>query len=312
MGTQSDESPMTRQDAISIIEMMKDMQDRLGALEGSRSPVTTPAVGESQGTSTEMACPSFSSATIPISSKVDDKIKQKIWAGEFVAMADLLEKNNSREFAMEIDQSTSSDSPALRFVQQNKITKLSFFQWCRAFNRFSYIAGIKEPENMLGFHQHMETVSQLFQDKAQWWAYDEDFRKLIGKETKWGSINFELYMEAKLSINRINPTSKPIRSGKGGGSIPVGACIQFHTRGSCKLGGSCSYQHKCYGCLSNHPFFNCQSPAPKPLIMPQFRKSQSNPPQTNQSFRPRPTPSSTAASANAGKTGQAASVVRRV
>ena len=233
-------------------------------------------------TSCQMTNSNFNSSSISISSKIPLKLKQRIWAGEFVEMSELLDKsikNKDEKFHLEF--SPNNPNQSLFFVPKYKNHNLSILMWARAFNRYIVIAGLNQPNNVPLMQQHMEIVFSLFEEGANWSYYDSEFRKLIGKEVEWGSMHYELYLRSSIKSLHQNEcidnrnTHARAEGNKKSFQLPQGSCYQYHTTGVCSKmsqGQVCPFQHKCYGCLQSHPIFKCNSPCQNAFILPKYQK----------------------------------------
>lgn len=210
----------------------------------------------------------FISGGRKITSLVCAKLKNRIWANEFVSMKDLLKKSDdSANIAIEIDK-VSENGTAFKVIQKtqtNSNKELPLNAWVKAFNRFTAIRSIQFPDSSIGMNQHMETVISIAEQNGDWNFYDVEFRHMISKgEARWGSTNLELYLNALMMKNVSKNTNAS------NFQIPKGACVKFHTTGVCARDKHCQYQHKCTGCLNNHPRFRCTNPAGRPLVLPRF------------------------------------------
>ena len=114
----------------------------------------------------------FKSTAISISSRIPMKLKQKIWAGEYIDIGDLLDeriKNDDERFQLEF--SPNNPNQALFFVPKAKKGYLSILNWSRAFNRYIFIAGLNQPSKVPSMQQHMEIIFSLHQEGADWMYY---------------------------------------------------------------------------------------------------------------------------------------------
>ena len=77
-------------------------------------------------TITSGTAPAFHSNSISISQKIDDKVKGKIWANQYIDMAEMLGKKGMDTFHLEMAKEV--DTSSLQFVQATSFSKLPFFQ----------------------------------------------------------------------------------------------------------------------------------------------------------------------------------------
>ena len=212
--------------------------------------------------------------------QVSSKVKQKIWAGEFVELSMLLDKTDKAEqldetYSIHIDK--GGDMPALQLVPHAKKGQtLSLLQWVRAWNRFCAIVTEQTPTLGPVLAHHLETVLNLANKGAAWRTYDEQFRKLVAlAEAKWGSAHLELYLKSHLegqTKERATADSSSVQ--KDIKDMPKGACYRYHATGTCTSGTECKYQHNCYNCMGRHPYKECKYPIRKPFkVLDRFYKT---------------------------------------
>jgi hypothetical protein len=208
-------------------------------------------------------------------SLIPTKVKEKIWAGEFVEMSQLLSKVGQGEESFSLQVNTKGASPALHLIPQKRAPlNLPLLAWVKAWNRYGAIVTEQSPNLAPLLAHHMETVLNLAEKGAAWASYDECFRRLVASgEASWGCISFELYMKAHLEASPRDKavTTSPAQAVNQVADIPKGACFKFHSSGSCLAGQNCAYQHKCYICLGSHPAVKCQLPRHTPFkVLPRF------------------------------------------
>ena len=212
-----------------------------------------------------------------ITSQVSAKLKQKIWAGEYVELSFLLEKTDKTDridhtYTFHVDN--AGDAPAIQLVPHTrKGYPLPLLQWVRAWNRFCAVLQEQSPNLGPLLAHHLETVLNLASKGAAWRIYDEQFRRLISLgEAKWGSAHLELYLKAHLETQA--PGKKATTAAVPQTDMPKGACYKYHTSGTCPTGESCKFQHNCFNCMGRHSFKDCQAAITKPFkVMPWFPKA---------------------------------------
>ena len=221
--------------------------------------------------------PGFISAGRPIGSLVPQKVKQKIWAGEFVELHHLLSTSEpSESFRLEMGMGEAA-GPSLHIVPKRKSPQLSLSQWIRAWNRYMSVVCQATPHHSVPLMQHMETVLSIAEQKGRWWIYDTEFRRMVAtQEIAWGSAHLELFLSAMLQGQGAGTVGTPATTHAGKRvPPPKGTCFQFHTTGVCSRGLNCAFQHKCYGCLALHPYSTCRrNPPPTPKVLERFTQGQ--------------------------------------
>jgi hypothetical protein len=193
---------------------------------------------------------------MPIKHQVPPKIRQSIWAGEFVDMRCLLMTRDEEE-----SYTLRFNGTGLTCVPLSKKDPLSIEAW----NRYAALVAEQDSTLIVPLAQHMEKVLRLADKKRGWRYYDEQYRRLVADGTiKWGEAELELYNMAFLeegSQTHAGPGSRSPRSPY----HPNGVCFPYHTTGICSAGAHCSRQHQCYNCLRMHPVFQCREPLTRPF-----------------------------------------------
>ena len=203
----------------------------------------------------------------PIDLKVTDKVKQKIWASEYVDLVSLLDpdQDNNSSFTL-----VSNDGD-LRLAP-NKSTKViqSLGQWCSAFEIYLTIYCSKYPQELPKIMTYMNSVKTLAHRDGDYITYDKEFRYM--KQTsnlQWDNIHTGLWLECRDKPSR-KQNSYNKKNGNGSSSFrasnnkgnsspkhPFGYCFRFHSFGKCGR-SSCSYIHACYKCNdSPHSITRC-------------------------------------------------------
>ena len=106
----------------------------------------------------------------PLDFMVPQKIKDKIWAREFVELSTLLLDEDQ---GMELQISSHSSKPTFTLVPKTKREVNTIARWTKAFNCFTAVYSRKWPEEIPGLLKHMEVVVGLADDNTNWKAYDK-------------------------------------------------------------------------------------------------------------------------------------------
>ena len=195
---------------------------------------------------------------------VPQKIKDKIWAREYVELSNLLQDEDQE---MELKITSHSSNPTFTLVPKNKKEVNTIGKWIKAFNCFTAVYARRWPDEVPGLLKHMEVVIGLADDNAGWRMYDRSFRKLHANGLEsFGQINVDLYLAAVKGHFR-SPNSRWVdeKDGKSGrgevrgrlASHPPGYCFNFHNGRRCS---GCSYKHRCYKCNEDHRVSDCSKP----------------------------------------------------
>ena len=148
--------------------------------------------------------------SVPLSSRVPDKIQSKIWANEYIDLGTLLSSLPGDPKYNFTVKSSGSNQPvvSLEPVQNSKrITSID--QWTTAFQVFVAVYTIRFPDSAPGLMKYSATVRDLAAKNAHWRYYDENFRYLRQKSLfPWDEVHWELWLQAhhmtKLSSSNID------------------------------------------------------------------------------------------------------------
>ena len=94
---------------------------------------------------------------------VSQKIKDKIWAREYVELSTLLQDEDQE---MELHITSHSAKPTFTLVPKNKKQVNTIAKWKKAFNCFTAVYSRRWPDEVPGLLKHMEVVIGLANDHA--------------------------------------------------------------------------------------------------------------------------------------------------
>lgn len=266
------------------------MESHLRSVEAAPQPLSTPQQGNmtntdysdnlatlqasSASTSRLSGTLGFVSAAIGLPSLVPEKVKAKIWAGEYIDLQTLLPSKSQDSFRLEI--TGGEGTPTLQIMPNQQQAKLTLAIWIKAWNRFVAVLSLHKPHLTAGLAQHMETVMSLAEKQAGWESYDENFRQMVARgDAKWGSTHLELYMKAVLDHRIVYQQQQQQPHTEQNARNPRGTCYTYHNKGHCMAGADCKFQHKCYWCLGAHPASRCRAPqSDRPKVIPRFQNGQ--------------------------------------
>lgn len=201
----------------------------------------------------------------PLHLRVPPKLKQKIWDGEFVDLAQILEDQSNLKYTLQLDE---YGSVGLTQASQKKF--LTIERWTDAFCIFSSVFRQKYPECTEGLATYQHVVRNIAKAGGNWYTYDTSFRRLkqTASDMQWGSLEQELYCMAmtssrskSLPYNRKNNTTTTNSTGNSNFRSNVGTCFRFNKGTHC---GGCKYAHICGKCGGKHPQFKCADKTSKP------------------------------------------------
>ncbi|XP_053390060.1 uncharacterized protein LOC128546109 [Mercenaria mercenaria] len=132
-----------------------------------------------------------SSPSIPLHASVNLKIKEKIWADEFVDFSTSFSKSQE-SFSLTITPTGISS-----FSQSNPRKFITIEQWTDIFAVFSSVYRQKYPDTAEQLAQYSNTVRAIAKARGNWHYYDVQFRQLRQSHPfSWDSIHHELYIKA--------------------------------------------------------------------------------------------------------------------
>ena len=149
-----------------------------------------------------------SSSALPLHVRIPDRLKAKIWAGEYVDLALLLHDNfaQPQDYALSVQSAGNGQGPTLCVSPaKGKAEVLSFQQWLKAFEMFMSVYLVHPGHLPSAPHllKNIETVRNLYEHGGNWHAYDEAFCSLHQQRGwAWDSVNWELWMNASQSPAR--------------------------------------------------------------------------------------------------------------
>ena len=257
------------------------------AVHAVSETVEAVVVNHSENISGNPKANGFISTSVPIQSRVSDKLKAKIWSNQVVDFSSLLnhKQNKKSKLSVKIQEDDASGQLIIHQVDKDESSSdsnPSMHDWITAWNRYVTIYCMKFPEQHANLAKHMEAVRDIADARGDWKTYDLEFRNLISQgQVNWGDIHMELYVNARLNTSQLT---------KAGGTrtnvenIPKGACFPYHSGKQCNAGNACQYQHMCYNCGGQHPFSTCRKPIQKPFrILPKFTDKFTNQGKQNKS-----------------------------
>ena len=201
--------------------------------------------------------------SVPLASRVPEKIQAKIWANEYVELGILcasLPGDPKYNFTVKTSATSTQPVVSLEPVQNTKrITTID--QWTSAFQIFVAIYTVHFPDSAPALMKYSATVRDLAAINAHWRYYDENFRYLRQKSLfPWDEIHWELWLQAH-HMNRSsfqttlpNTSTKPIKQ-----PFPRGFCWKFHQGDKCF---GCNFKHECFKCGAAHPASRCRFSKP--------------------------------------------------
>ena len=207
----------------------------------------------------------FSSSSLPVDSRIPEKIKVKIWNNEYIDLGSLLTSpHQDNQFRFTLSNLEQGANSALCLEPANKPRKIySMETWNKAFRIFAGILTQKCPEDGPGLWKYMDTIHDLAARGQDWKFYDENYRFLRQSDKSghpWGHIHMELWLKSFYNSRPKSSArnSSELPSGRSGLqpriSMPAGFCYKFHKGADCS---GCAFKHDCFKCGGNHRGLNC-------------------------------------------------------
>ena len=202
-------------------------------------------------------------SAVPLGSLVDIKIKERIWANQFIDLGLLISEAPHETTYL------SSSSP-LSF-QQNTTHRLktinSIEQWSDAFLIFIAIHTEHCPSDTQDILKYMQLIRTMSRDAPShvFLAYDRDFRKLrCHFSLPWCLLHQELFYSVSKAAGVQgrqfpNPHHMFLQRRQQVAKrqpFPTGYCFAFCSEGLCS-NPNCNFVHKCPTCNGPHALPHC-------------------------------------------------------
>lgn len=201
----------------------------------------------------------FISSAVPLASRVPERIRNKIWANEFIDFSHLLITYKD-DYTLQL-QSNENGQQVLSMVPNHKQPTIQTIeQWTTAFQIFVSILTQRSPQDSPALMKYGSVVRDLAAQSTNWRFYDKNFRQLRQEQQiSWDNIHSELWLRAHYqpqTLNGSNQGGQGRYRGTGARSnFPKGFCWKFHNGTHCNR---CAFKHHCFKCGNNHPIFRCQ------------------------------------------------------
>ena len=220
-----------------------------GTITGDQISISIPAlsldIARSGDTQNK---PSFTSVALPLHTTVSQKIKEKIWANEFVELSTVFDD----DLRLKSNISLHFTETGASVITNQRKRFITIEQWIDAFAKYASVMRIKYPESAEALAQYSATVRSIAQANGNWHYNDTQFRKL--RQTThmpWEVIQHELYFK---SLSQ-KSSFRDRQDFQGTISTSRKVCFKYNRGEHC---GGCSFQHACSFCGgTNHAVFRC-------------------------------------------------------
>ena len=254
-----------------------------------------------------------------LGSTVDQKIKAKIWAGEYIELATLRDRLDP-SLSVSVQQ---DGNPSFQLRPSKSSPPMSFLPWLRLFSIYASVYLQRYPEQASSIITYIIHILDL-QGKHQgqlWRLYDEQFRQMrVYADIPWHKTNWDLmlqtmhntgdrnnYFNSNQSFRKPRFTQTQTRFNQSQPQsqtsyrTPKGFCYAFDRSGSCRSQPNCRFRHDCTKCFRRgHSRVNCYSRMPGVQQPQQGQQSFNNQPNYNSQPNLQPSTQQTSQQINKG------------
>jgi hypothetical protein len=202
---------------------------------------------------------------LSLSARVPHKLKEKIWAHEFIDLGQLLEP----DFEPSYQLSLSKDDGSISVISKNRKQISLISQWDKAFSSFVSVYVQKNPKEFVDLLQYSNLIKSMHHQGGNWRKYDEAFRQHRAiTRCPWHTTLLDEWvfaMQDKPSqphnnFRRPGPRPENQQSPVVNDHSPrfkytPGLCFRFNDGFACS--SKCIFKHVCDGCGGAHPKVKC-------------------------------------------------------
>jgi hypothetical protein len=218
----------------------------IGGVQVCESPASQPSMFDSV------------SAHIPL------KIKEKVWAGEYIDMSLMLKSGKDLVYDSQLNGELAVKGGQLTVLQQKHNQIKNIHTWTSAFINFMSIMLEKWPGKAQVYLKYMHVIRLAASRVSNlgWVSYDEQFhlRKARVPQSSWADVDVELwllYVSAPDSPFLTEWDKNEHRDFSSDMSKKGIRTCWGYNKGRCTYGNNCRFIHKCSECYGNHPLSAC-------------------------------------------------------
>lgn len=193
---------------------------------------------------------SFTSVALPLHATVNQKVKERIWANEFVELSTVF--SDDVKLASQVSLNFTDTGASVSTNSRKRFITIE--QWTDLFAKYASVFRVKYTDSSEALAKYSDTVRFIAKSNGNWHFYDSEFRKLRqSMNLPWGMIQHELYFKAL--IQKPSFRRKPEFQNSSDSGNAKKFCFKFNRGEHCN---GCSYQHACSFCGgTNHAVFRC-------------------------------------------------------
>ena len=205
--------------------------------------------------------PVLISAPVSLDLAINQDLRNKIWANEYVDFGSLLDPSQMTHNKVVVQQ-TGGGGSSLCLIPPSKMLPKNINEWQTAFAIFTTVYTKKFTDESNNLVKYGETIRQMAKEGGDFNSYDVTFRKLRQvANLPWYHFHTELYLKASTFGKRSEPFQpntqyREVKQFTKSTRLPFGYCFRFCRGLPCD--GFCDFKHKCTKCMGNHPMFSCK------------------------------------------------------
>ena len=199
------------------------------------------------------------SAGAPIGMNLTQRMRQRIWAHQYVELYELLYPHANANYNMSFNM--NEQSPQLSF-RPGRRRSLSPLEWAMAWDIYLAVYTEKFPHEIQDILSYTRDVRRLQSLNVNWMLYDTQYRQdREYTHCSWRTVRTDLYALATSSQNKAPGKSFPnttFRNNTFRNTIPKGYCIRYNLPNERCHNPTCTYKHECFKCNKPHPAYACR------------------------------------------------------
>ena len=197
----------------------------------------------------------------PIGGHVPQKLREKIWEGQFIDLSLLLK--TARDLETDMTQGELKIQDGKIIISKNERSSyLTIERWTSAFLIYMSIYLEKYRTRAQELLKYMRDIRLAASRSNGWFKYDEQFRLRMSADihSSWASINTEFWLLYISGSQR--PSTDNAVKGNPLPPVTLGStvknyCNHYNSGNNCRFFPRCRYKHACKSCDGQHPSVRC-------------------------------------------------------